>query len=87
MGLIKSFFLAVSAFFFPWIVLLIYDNPVGAFLALVLQATLIGWPFASIWALREINNNRIISYNFRNFRDFVAYYEQKGFALLQIIAK
>lgn len=38
---------------------------------------------ATIDDSREINNNRIISYNFRNFRDLVAYYEEKGFALLQ----
>ncbi|CAM4414308.1 MAG: hypothetical protein LEGION0403_FIIPPAGN_00953 [Legionella sp.] len=28
------------------------DNPGGAFVALVMQATLIGWPFASVWAWR-----------------------------------
>jgi multisubunit Na+/H+ antiporter MnhB subunit len=43
------FFLAV---FFPWIIFLINDNPGGAFVALALQATVIGWPFVTIWALR-----------------------------------
>lgn len=58
MKLIKGFFLAVAAFFFPWLILLIYDNPVGAFLALVMQATLLGWPFATVWAWREIHRNK-----------------------------
>lgn len=39
----------------PWLVLLIKDNPGGAVVALIMQATLIGWPFASIWAWRTVN--------------------------------
>lgn len=39
----------------PWLVLLIKDNPGGAVVALIMQATLIGWPFASIWAWRAVN--------------------------------
>ncbi|MBN9231197.1 MAG: hypothetical protein J0I93_10120 [Legionella sp.] len=42
-------FLAVSL---PWVVMLINDNPGGAIVALILQATLVGWPFATIWAWR-----------------------------------
>lgn len=36
---------------FPWIVLLLDDNPGGAIIALIMQATIIGWIPASIWAL------------------------------------
>ena len=49
--LIKIFML-VLAVFFPWAVLLINDNPGGAFIALVMQVTVIGWPFATVWAWR-----------------------------------
>lgn len=45
------FFLAVA---FPWLVLLIKDNPGGAIVALVMQATVIGWIPASLWALRTL---------------------------------
>ncbi|KTD17717.1 hypothetical protein [Legionella jordanis] len=48
------FFLAV---FFPWIVLLLDDNPGGALVALIMQATLIGWIPASVWALRVVREN------------------------------
>ncbi len=50
----KRIFMSIMAVFFPWIVLLAYDNPGGAFVALILQATLIGWIPASIWAWRTI---------------------------------
>ena len=48
------FLMSLMALFFPCIVLLIYDNPVGAVCALILQATLIGWLPASIWAWNTI---------------------------------
>lgn len=48
----KRMFIAMLAAFVPWVVMLINDNPGGAFVALVLQATLIGWPFATVWAWR-----------------------------------
>ena len=51
-GLVKRGFLAFLAIFFPWIIFLINDNPGGAFVALALQATAIGWLPASIWAWR-----------------------------------
>ncbi|KTC91341.1 hypothetical protein OQJ18_13130 [Fluoribacter dumoffii] len=51
-GLIKKMFMLFLAVFFPWIVLIMNDNPGGAFVALALQATVIGWPFATIWAWR-----------------------------------
>ncbi|CAM2730672.1 Uncharacterised protein [Legionella steigerwaltii] len=51
-GFIQKTFIFLLALFFPWIVFLMNDNPGGAFVALALQATVIGWPFATIWALR-----------------------------------
>lgn len=42
------------AIFFPWIVLLINDDPLGALIAMVMQATLIGWIPASLWAWRSV---------------------------------
>ena len=46
----KRPFMSFLAIFFPWAVLLIDDNPGGALVALILQATAIGWLPASIWA-------------------------------------
>jgi uncharacterized membrane protein YqaE (UPF0057 family) len=51
----KRFFMSFLAIFFPWVILLIEDNPGGAFLALILQATAIGWPPASIWAWKIVH--------------------------------
>ena len=52
----KRTFLSLLAIFFPWIVLLIYDNPGGALVAIILQATIIGWLPASIWAWRLVHS-------------------------------
>ncbi|KTD04763.1 hypothetical protein OQJ19_08050 [Fluoribacter gormanii] len=49
---IKKLFMLFIALFFPWVIFLMNDNPGGAFVALALQATVIGWPFATVWALR-----------------------------------
>jgi hypothetical protein len=54
----KRFFLSCLAISFPWLILLIYDNPVGALIVLVMQATIIGWIPASIWALRLLRQPR-----------------------------
>lgn len=51
----KRMFMSGLAIFFPWLVLLMNDNPGGAFMALIMQATLIGWPFATVWAWKIIN--------------------------------
>jgi hypothetical protein len=51
----KRVVLSILAIAFPWLILLINDNPGGAVIALVMQATIIGWPFAAIWAWRVIN--------------------------------
>lgn len=51
----KQLMMSVLAVLFPWLVLLLHDNPGAAFVALIMQATIIGWPFASIWAWREVH--------------------------------
>ena len=48
----KRLFIAFISVVAPWLVMLFHDNPGGAFVALVMQATLVGWPFATIWAWR-----------------------------------
>ena len=48
----KKMLMMLLALFFPWLILLFNDNPGGAFLSLILQVTVIGWPFATMWALR-----------------------------------
>lgn len=50
----KRFLMSFLAIFFPWLVLLINDDPAGALIALVMQVTLIGWIPASLWAFRSI---------------------------------
>ena len=43
------------AFGFPWLVLLINDNPIGACIALLMQVSIIGWIPATFWAWRVLN--------------------------------
>ncbi|MFC3908230.1 hypothetical protein ACFORL_03965 [Legionella dresdenensis] len=50
----RRLFLKFLALAFPWVVLLMYDNPGGAFVALAMQATIIGWLPAGLWALRLV---------------------------------
>jgi hypothetical protein len=50
--LMKKSLIVFLAVCFPWFVFLINDNPTGALLSLVLQVTVIGWPFATVWAYR-----------------------------------
>lgn len=52
LNMMKKLFMLFLIVFFPWVLLLIKDNPGGAFIALILQTTVIGWPFASVWAWR-----------------------------------
>ncbi|MBA2649805.1 MAG: hypothetical protein H0U75_09485 [Legionella sp.] len=54
----KRILMSIMACLFPWIVILLYNNPPGAMIALVMQVTLVGWPFASAWALRLINADK-----------------------------
>ena len=46
------------AIFFPWLIFLFEDNPGGALVAFIMQASVIGWPPASIWALRTLSASR-----------------------------
>ncbi|WP_133130682.1 YqaE/Pmp3 family membrane protein [Legionella yabuuchiae] len=54
----KHVFMSILAIFLPWVVLLLNDNPGGALITLVLQATLIGWIPASMWAWRVVHETR-----------------------------
>lgn len=54
MKLILYFF----AIFLPCVVLLVKDNPGGFVVALVLQASIIGWIPASIWAFSAIKGTK-----------------------------
>ncbi|STX27661.1 Uncharacterised protein [Legionella beliardensis] len=56
--MLRKLFWGFLAFAFPWLVLLIYDNPGGAIVALFMQATLFGWPPATMWAMRIIRENQ-----------------------------
>lgn len=55
--IMKRILMSFLAVLFPWVVLLIHDNPGGAFVALIMQATIIGWPFASFWAWKMVRPN------------------------------
>ena len=48
-------FLSLLAIIFPWMVMIIYDNPAGFLITLILQATAIGWIPASIWAWKVVH--------------------------------
>lgn len=50
--MVKRLFKWFLAVFFPWIVILAHDNPGGAVMALIMQASIIGWLPATAWALR-----------------------------------
>lgn len=41
----------------PWLVLLIGAQPGKAFAAFMLQASLLGWPLASVWAWRAVRED------------------------------
>jgi len=47
---LKRTFISFLAVFFPWSIMLIDDNLGGAIVAVLLQATAIGWIPASVWA-------------------------------------
>lgn len=51
----KRFFLSLLAILFPWLILLMNDNPGGALVALLMQATVIGWIPATMWAWRVVH--------------------------------
>jgi uncharacterized membrane protein YqaE (UPF0057 family) len=55
--MLRRLFWLFIAIFFPWVILLLDDNPGGALVALLLQASVIGWIPASVWALRVVREN------------------------------
>ena len=52
---IKNFGTKFLAIIFPWAILLMHDNPGGALVAVILQATGVGWIPASMWAFRTLD--------------------------------
>lgn len=54
--MLKKLLMSLLSILFPWAVLLIYDNPGGAIVALIMQATVIGWPFATVWTWKLIHS-------------------------------
>ncbi len=54
----KRFFMSALAILFPAFVFLIYDNPGAALVALILQATIIGWIPATVWAFRTTRQHK-----------------------------
>ena len=52
--IVKSFI----ALLFPWLIFLINDNPGAALVALIMQCSMIGWPFAVLWAFRYDKENK-----------------------------
>ena len=54
--MMKRFFTFCLVAAFPWLVLLYKDNPGGALLALVMQASIIGWIPATMWAMRALED-------------------------------
>ncbi|KTC98670.1 hypothetical protein [Legionella erythra] len=53
----KRLFFFLLSMAFPWLVLLIKDNPGGAVMALIMQASIIGWIPASMWAMRVLKES------------------------------
>ena len=52
---LKQWIMSLLAIFLPWVVFLIEDNPGAALVAIVLQATAVGWIPASIWAWNVVH--------------------------------
>lgn len=48
----KRVLLSIIAILFPWMIMLINDDPMGTIIAIILQASIVGWIPASIWAWR-----------------------------------
>lgn len=59
--MINRLFWNILCFALPWMVLLIHDNPGGAIAALVMQASLIGWIPATLWAMRTVKEARTVA--------------------------
>ena len=46
----KRYFWLMLSFCFPWSIQLMDDNPGAAIVSAIMQVTIIGWPFAFLWA-------------------------------------
>lgn len=57
----RRLFMLFMALFFPWFIHLLDDNPGAALVALLMQVTIIGWPFATVWALRIARERKMIA--------------------------
>lgn len=56
--MIFRWFLYILALGLPWLIFLIKDNPGAAFVAFLMQATVIGWLPATIWAIRTVSADK-----------------------------
>ena len=54
----RHIFLSCLAIGAPWVVMLIKDDPLMALITLVLQASVIGWLPATIWAWQSIHSKK-----------------------------
>lgn len=57
--MIKRIFWFLVCYAFPWLVLLCHDNPGGALVALIMQASVIGWIPAGMWAMRTVKEAKL----------------------------
>ncbi len=55
----RKFGYFLLAWFFPWLVFFMCGELGRAFVAFVLQASFLGWPFASVWAWRVLKEDFI----------------------------
>lgn len=53
--MIIQIILYISAIFFPWVAFLLMGNVPKAILAVLMQVSIIGWPFATRNAFRAIH--------------------------------
>lgn len=56
MSFIFKGILFILCIFFPWIAFFLMDRPGVGLICLVLQASIIGWIPASIWALKTLHS-------------------------------
>ncbi len=63
----KRFGYFLLALVCPWLVLLMNGQLGRAFIAFMLQASLLGWPFATVWAWYVIKEDFLSSLNETSF--------------------
>ncbi|QCE35720.1 YqaE/Pmp3 family membrane protein [Acetobacteraceae bacterium] len=44
----------IIAFFLPWLAFFTIERPMAGIICLLLQLTVLGWPFAAVWAIWSI---------------------------------